>query len=148
MKQASDIALEHRAEIKARAYAIGLNEEYIDVLVDEFYSRIQRHPVLGEIFNRVIKDNWDHHLVVMKSFWASIAFNAGTYSGKPVVVHNALENIEPWHFTMWLGLFHQTLLDTAPNEEVVTYLMSRAERIASSLQRAMFKDRWQERFIK
>ncbi len=142
MKKVSDMVLEHRAEIRARAYAIGLNEEYISELVDEFYSRIQSHPVLGEIFNNVIKDNWPQHLTVMKSFWNSIAFNAGTYSGKPVQVHQALENVEPQNFKMWLELFYQTLVDTAPNYEVVTNLMMPAERIAQSLQRAIFADDW------
>ncbi len=142
MKQVSDMVLEHRAEIRARAYAIGLNEEYISELVEAFYSRIQSHTVLGDIFNSVIKDDWPQHLAVMKSFWNSIAFNAGTYSGKPVQVHQALENVEPQHFKMWLDLFYQTLLDTAPNYEVVTNLMMPAERIAQSLQRAMFADDW------
>ena len=64
--------------------------------------------------------------------------SAGTYSGKPVVVHRALPGVEPDDFTRWLALFNATLADTAPTPEAVSYLALRAERIAQSLSMAMF----------
>ena len=48
------------------------------------------------------------------------------------------DTVEPMHFTIWLALFRQTLEDTAASQEAVAYLMERAERIAESLQLAMF----------
>jgi hemoglobin len=131
-------AHERRAEIQRRANAIGIDEAYISLLVDEFYRRIRAHDVLGPIFDEAIGDRWDHHLPRMKSFWASVALNAGTYSGQPVPVHRKLTNVEQPHFHIWLDLFHQTLDDTAPSPEVVDYFMERANRIAESLQLAMF----------
>ena len=74
----------------------------------------------------------------MKQFWASVALNAGTYSGKPVAVHQKIEGVERADFDHWLGLFRATLHDTAPTPEAADYLMIRAERIAQSLSMAMF----------
>lgn len=131
-------AHERRAEIQRRANAMGIDEAYISLLVDEFYRRIRADSVLGPIFDEAIGDRWDHHLPRMKSFWASVALNAGTYSGQPVPAHRKLTRVEQPHFKIWLALFRQTLEETAPSAEAVDYFMERANRIAESLQLAMF----------
>ena len=131
-------AHQRREEIQRRANAIGVDEVYISRLVDEFYRRVRAHDVLGPIFEGAIGDRWDHHLPRMKSFWASVALNSGTYSGQPVPAHRKLTQVEQPHFTIWLALFRQTLEDTAPTPEAVDYFMERARRIAESLQLAMF----------
>lgn len=127
-----------RAEIQRRANVIGIDEAYISLLVDEFYRRIRAEETLGPIFEEAIGDRWDHHLPRMKSFWASVALNAGTYSGQPVPAHKKLSRVQQSHFQTWLALFRQTLQDTAPTPEAVDYFMERANRIAESLQLAMF----------
>lgn len=127
-----------RAEIQRRANVIGIDEAYISLLVDEFYRRIRADETLGPIFEEAIGDRWDYHLPRMKSFWASVALNAGTYSGQPVPAHKKLSQVERSHFQTWLALFRQTLQDTAPTPEAVDYFMERANRIAESLQLAMF----------
>ncbi|MFT4090561.1 MAG: group III truncated hemoglobin [Asticcacaulis sp.] len=132
-------AREARQRIREQAAAIGIDEVFISDLVDEFYNRVRRHGVLGPIFNARIHD-WDEHLSLLKSFWASVALNAGVYSGKPVMAHRAMSEIEPWHFGVWLGLFDQTLNDIAPTPEAAKYFMERAQRIGESLKLAMFFD--------
>ena len=127
-----------RAEIQRRANTIGIDEAYISLLVDEFYRRIRADETLGPIFEEALGDRWDYHLPRMKSFWASVALNAGTYSGQPVPAHKKLSQVEQSHFQTWLALFRQTLQDTAPTPEAVDYFMERANRIAESLQLAMF----------
>lgn len=127
-----------RAEIQRRANIIGIDEAYISLLVDEFYRRIRAEETLGPIFEEAIGDRWAHHLPRMKSFWASVTLNAGTYSGQPVPAHKALTRVEQSHFQIWLALFRETLHDTAPTPEAVDYFMERANRIAESLQLAMF----------
>jgi len=77
-------------------------------------------------------------LSTMKDFWASVAMNAGRYSGKPVPKHKKLSSVTPAHFKIWLALFEETLEETAPSPAVVSHFMERAERIAQSLQLAMF----------
>ena len=71
-------------------------------------------------------------------FWSSVALNAGRYSGRPVPAHMKLEGVTREDFGEWLGLFRLTLEDIAPGAETVDYFMVRAERIAQSLQLAMF----------
>ena len=131
-------AAQRRQEIQARAAEMGIDDAYISRLVEMFYQRIRAHPLIGPIFEEVIGENWGPHLDRMKDFWASVALNAGRYSGKPVPAHQKLDGVEPWHFNIWLALFRQTLEDTAPSPAAVPYFMERAERIAESLQLAMF----------
>ncbi|UUX51887.1 group III truncated hemoglobin [Nisaea acidiphila] len=126
-----------RAEIRAQAEALGVNEAYIDLLVEVFYRRIRQDEVLGPVFARRISD-WSPHLARMKSFWGSVALNSGQYSGKPVPAHLALKEVRSAHFERWLALFQATLEDTAPTPGAVAYFMERAQRIATSLQLAMF----------
>ena len=131
-------AQERRAEVQRKANAIGIDEAYVSTLVDAFYARVRRDEVLGPIFEEAIGDRWDHHLPRMKAFWASVALAAGTYSGQPVPAHKKLTRVNEGHFSRWLALFRLTLENTAPTPEAVDYFMERANRIAESLQLAMF----------
>ncbi|WP_300395975.1 group III truncated hemoglobin [Henriciella sp.] len=130
-------AEERRLAIQENAARLGIDDAFISELVETFYARVRADPRLGPIFNGEI-DDWPAHLAKLKDFWASVAMNAGRYSGKPVPAHMKLEGITRDDFQTWLGLFHKTLEDIAPGEETVAYFMQRAERIAQSLQLAMF----------
>ncbi len=128
---------ERHARIQARAAHMGINETYISTLVEVFYSRVRDDRALGPIYTRYVTD-WDAHQARMKNFWSAVALSTGTYSGRPVPTHQKLSGVTPDHFTRWLAMFKKTLLDTAPTPEAADYFIKRAERIASSLQRAMF----------
>ncbi|GJL96173.1 MAG: hypothetical protein DHS20C05_25780 [Hyphococcus sp.] len=127
-----------RAEIQAYAEKIGIDDAYISVLVETFYEKIRENPLIGPIFDEAIGDDWAPHLARMKDFWASVALNAGRYSGKPMPKHKRLSKARAWHFEIWLALFEQTLKETAPSPLVVDYFMERANRIAQSLKLGMF----------
>lgn len=131
-------AEERRKDIQDTAAALGIDDAYIDLLVETFYERVRADATLGPIFDTAIGDNWVPHLATMKNFWASVALNAGRYSGKPVPAHKKHTAIEKQHFEIWLSLFRATLEDTAPKPATVLYFMERAERIAKSLQLALF----------
>lgn len=128
----------HREQVQREALKIGIDEDYISVLVDTFYNRIRSHEALGPIFADAIGSNWEPHLEKMKQFWSSVARNTGHYSGKPVPAHQKLTQVQQQHFAIWLDLFRQTLADTAPTPQAADYFMERAQRIARSLQMAMF----------
>ena len=128
----------HREQVQREASRMGISEDYISVLVDTFYDRIRRHHVLGPIFSDAIGENWEPHLEKMKLFWSSVARNTGSYRGKPVPAHQKLTRVQQHHFVMWLDLFRQTLADTAPTPQAADYFLERAQRIARSLQMAMF----------
>lgn len=127
-----------RQEMRANAAQAGVDEAYISTLVDTFYGQIRDHAVLGPIFNEAIGDEWGPHLSKMKTFWASVALGDTAYSGRPVPKHKALTAVQEPHFEIWLGLFEQTLVETAPKPEAVSYLLEPARRIAASLKLAMF----------
>lgn len=131
-------AEERRRDIQLNADRMGIDDAYISQLVETFYARVRADATLGPVFNKEIGDNWAPHLARMKDFWASVTTNAGRYNGKPVPAHAKLTGVDASHFQVWLGLFRQTLEDTAPSADAIPYFMERAERIAKSLQLAMF----------
>lgn len=130
-------AEERRRDIQDNAARLGIDDDFISMLVETFYARVRAHPRLGPIFDGEI-DDWPDHLAKLKDFWASVAMNAGRYSGKPVPAHMKLEGIQREDFAVWLGLFQQTLEEISPGPETVEFFMQRAARIAQSLQLAMF----------
>ena len=130
-------AEERRLEIQANAARLGIDDAFISTLVEAFYQRIRSDERIAFLFEDAIQD-WGPHLETMKRFWRSVALNTGEYSGKPVPKHQALVLTQPEHFQVWLDLFEQTLKAIAPNEEVVAYFLERAQRIAHSLELAMF----------
>ncbi len=138
MKTQLRTAQERRQQIQENAERLGIDYAYVSILVDTFYDRIRADERINYIFSNHIGDGWAPHLSNMKDFWASVAFNAGRYSGQPVPKHQALNEARPEHFEVWLELFEQTLKDTAPTPDAIPYFMERASRIASSLQLAMF----------
>ena len=131
-------ALERRHKHQSEVMKIGISPDVINEIVEEFYARVSAHEVLAPLFVDPIGDRWSEHLQKMKSFWMSVALNAGTYSGKPVLAHQALKSVEPWHFDLWLDLFRETVRDITSSEAATDYFMARADRIAMTLNTAMF----------
>ena len=67
---------------------IGLvSEEGIGLLVDHFYAKVRVDPVLGPIFERVLRGKWGSHLETMRNFWSSVMLTSGRYKGAPVPAH-------------------------------------------------------------
>lgn len=133
-------AAQRREEIQREAAAMGIDEAYISRLVDTFYTRVRDDGRLGPIFDGVIGNNWPAHLEKLKRFWSSVALSTGQYSGRPVPAHLQLGGVRREDFALWLGLFEQTVSETAPSPEAATFFIERANRIARSLQMAMFGD--------
>lgn len=129
---------DRRADMAAQASALGIDAAYIDTLVDTFYARVREDAVLGPIFDEAIED-WAPHLAQMKRFWRSVALGLPVYEGRPVPAHlKHGDKIKAEDFAHWLALFEQTLKDTAPSPDAVAFFMERAQRIAKSLQLALF----------
>lgn len=82
--------------------------EDIELLVDSFYGKIRIDALLGDIFNRVIKDRWPEHLQKMYRFWQTVLLGEHTYYGSPFPPHAQLP-VEQKHFNTWLQLWHETI---------------------------------------
>lgn len=113
--------------------AAGVTEPMIHDLVHAFYAKVRVDPALGPVFNRVIGDGWDEHLVKLCDFWSSVLLMTGRFKGTPMATHARLADIRPTHFARWLHLFEQTVRQICPPEAAALFVV-KSEIIARSLQ--------------
>jgi len=117
--------------------AEGVDRAFIGGIVRDFYARVRTDERLGPIFARHIAGDWEPHLEKMTDFWCSVILKTGEYQGRPVPAHLKLKEVRESDFAIWLGLFRQTVQERC-SPEVAGVFIERAERIARSLQLAMF----------
>ena len=80
----------------------------IELLVNEFYSRVKLDPVIGFVFTDIAKVNWEKHLPVMYDFFENMLFYTGSYTGNPMELHKHISQLFPLtesHFRQWNHLF-------------------------------------------
>jgi hemoglobin len=122
----------------------GLDEALVRTVVDDFYGKARRDPVIGPIFNRVITDaEWPAHLDTIARFWSSMLLGTGTYGGRPMPKHLAIPDLADKHFERWLALFRETVEATCP-PAVAALFLDRAERIAHSFRLGLAQYRGQD----
>ena len=114
-----------------------VDRAFIGRLVRDFYARVRGDVRLGPIFAAEIVGNWEPHLEKMTDFWCSVILKDGSYIGRPVPAHTKLDQVREEDFDIWLGHFRATAHDSCPPGVAATFI-DRAERIAKSLQLAMF----------
>lgn len=107
-----------------------LTEADLARLVDRFYDKVQRDPVLGPVFNPAVHD-WDAHKATLVDFWTSVVLRAGRYRGNPMAAHRP-HPIEARHFDHWLSLWRETALEETGTENAQV-LLAYADRIGRSL---------------
>ena len=83
------------------------NLEDIKLLVDTFYSKVQKDAFIGPIFNEKIGNRWPEHLEKMYRFWQTILLEVHSYSGSPFPPHKQLP-VEKEHFDRWMEIFTET----------------------------------------
>ena len=87
---------------------IGLDR--IRAVVDDFYERIQRHPVLAEPF-KVVGDWHEHKQRLVHFWWVSLGGERyRDYVYRVAPVHMQV-GVTAKQVDLWLELFHATLLD-------------------------------------
>ncbi len=112
-----------------------ITEAAIQALVDRFYARARRDPIIGPVFERAV-DDWDAHLSTLADFWSSVMLTSGRYKGNPMAAH-LKHPIEAAFFDRWLGLWRETAAEIfAP--AAAAQFSAKAERIAESLKLALF----------
>jgi hemoglobin len=107
-----------------------LSESHIAALVDHFYDKVRRDPVLGPVFNPVVHD-WPEHQRTLVSFWSSVVLKTGTYRGNPMAAHRP-HPIRAGHFDHWLALWRESVLEVIPAEHTGVFI-DHAMRIGYSL---------------
>ena len=116
---------------KAPGTAVGIDEPLIRTVVETFYGRVRRDPMLGPIFNSAVAD-WPEHLRRLTDFWSSLTLMSGRYKGNPFEAHLPLPRLNDEHFATWLRLFDQTLRELCTPEQAEVFRL-RAGRVAESL---------------
>lgn len=131
-----------RIQKAEEAQEMGINDELISALVEQFYGRIRVHPSLGPIFGRRVCE-WPMHLGRMKDFWGSVAIESGRFYGNPMLKHAAIGEIQREHFSDWLLLWAATVKDVISDQRAADFFISRANRIAESLMMGieLYRDR-------
>ena len=111
----TDIAPGTRLHRSGRLIPEGLDEALVRRVVDAFYAKARRDPVIGPVFNAARPEaDWPRHLSVIADFWASMLLGTGTYSGRPMPKHLALPGLGDAHFERWLSLFKETVDELCP----------------------------------
>lgn len=108
------------------------NKEDIQRMVDTFYDKVNKDPLLGPVFSHV---DWPHHLPIMYNFWSSMLLGEQSYRGNPLQRHLHLE-IDKHHFNQWLSIFKQNV-DEHFEGEKAEELKMRAQSIAGIFQLKM-----------
>ncbi len=103
-------------------------QEDIRLLVDAFYTNVKADPLLADIFNEKIRDQWPLHLEKMYRFWQTVLLDEHTYHGSPFAPHARLPLGEE-HFDRWLSLFRQTIDEHFEGEKAAEATW-RAEKMA------------------
>ena len=113
-----------------------MTEQQLSDLVHEFYRKVHEDAVLGPVFTPI--PDWPAHLERMVDFWSSVMLTTGRYKGNPMMAHiKHKAAIEPSMFERWLGLWRETALEMFDPDAAIA-LVSKAERIAESLQLGLF----------
>jgi hemoglobin len=113
-----------------------VDEAAIKALVDGFYAKVRRDPVLGPVFEGAIAD-WGPHLAMMYDFWSSVMLTTGRYKGNPMAKHLRIAGIVPEMFEVWLRLFGETARETV-TPPLAEHFVEKARRIAESLRLGLF----------
>lgn len=109
-----------------------LNLEDVKLLVDTFYDKVRKDPLIGPIFDERIQDRWPQHLAKMYTFWQTVLLGEHTYYGSPFPPHAQLPVMKE-HFDRWLSLFSQTL-DEMFDGEIAKEAIWRANKMAIMFQ--------------
>lgn len=117
---------------RVQAEALGVDERFISRMVETFYDAIRQDELLAPIFAERISD-WPPHLERMKTFWRSVLFNSGEFSGNPMQKHMVIPGLTEFHFERWLTLFYATLRSLEVEQEGTLLVATRARSIADSL---------------
>lgn len=111
----------------------------IDTLVEHFYTRVLRDPIIGFVFTDIAAIDLAEHLPRISAFWQWQLLGRPGYAGRPFEVHQEIDRrvtLTEHHFHRWLYLFRGSVDDLfqGPTAEAAK---RRAERIADSMHSAL-----------
>jgi hemoglobin len=116
-----------------RAAEAGVTEPMIRQLVDVFYAKVKRDPVLGPVFDAIVGDHWDAHLEKITSFWLFVTRLGTGYRTRDFMpAHARHAAIRASLLPQWLHLFRETATEICP-PQAAKVLIEIAEGMAASI---------------
>jgi hemoglobin len=104
-------------------------EDLHDTLI-AFYALVEREPALAPYFEGI---DMIAHMPRIESFWKTVLFHTGGYSGSAFQPHLAMAGLTTRHFERWLATLEATL-DARFAGPTVEQMKMLAHRIAHSMQ--------------
>lgn len=108
----------------------------IEIMVDEFYTKLKKDELLGFIFTDIAQVNWEKHVPIMYDFFENMLFYTGNYTGNPMDLHKHINRLYPLtdeHFARWILLFSSTV-DELFAGKTADLAKQRAKSIATVMQ--------------
>ncbi|BDS13598.1 group III truncated hemoglobin [Aureispira anguillae] len=84
------------------------SEKDVVLMVDSFYEKVNKNPLLSYVFNDFSQVDWEAHLPKMYRFWNTLILGKRTYKGNPFAAHISLP-IKSQHFEQWVKIFEQNI---------------------------------------
>ena len=109
----------------------------IDALVERFYARVLRDPLLAPLFTEVAGIDLDSHLPRTKASGRKTLLADPTYHRHMMARHRAVDARRPFearHYARWLSLF-ETALDEGARGPAAERARRLARRIAGNMRR-------------
>lgn len=116
------------------------NRADIEILINSFYQKVKKDPLIAFFFSEIVPVNWEAHLPIMYGFWENVLFYTGTYEGNPMAIHKGIHQKCPMkmeHFQRWISLFTETV-DELFKGDKAELAKQRATSIATVMQIKMF----------
>jgi hemoglobin len=95
-----------------------------------FYARVEADPLLAPYFEGI---DMLAHMPRIESFWATLLFHTGTYSGSAFQPHLLMPGLTSRHFERWVATLEATL-DTCFAGPKTEQMKALGHRIAYSMQ--------------
>jgi hemoglobin len=110
-----------------------LTSAVIRRVVEAFYVKARRDPLLGPVFNALVED-WDAHIDKVSAFWRYAARLDRSYDARDFMpAHVRHPQIQAALLPQWLLLFRRTATEIC-TEDVAKILIDIAERMAASIE--------------
>ncbi|MGV3641316.1 MAG: group III truncated hemoglobin [Adhaeribacter sp.] len=84
------------------------SEADIQVLVDAFTEKLQAHPYLSALYEKLSPRDWKQHLFLMERFWHSVLLRSASFRGHPLILHALLPACQI-QAAGWVHLFHEVV---------------------------------------
>lgn len=107
----------------------------IDDIVRRFYEAMLKDPIIGFIFTDVATIHLESHLPIIGDFWEDRVFGTQHYQGNTLQKHldiHAQMPLKEGHFTRWLYLFKQAVLEKHEGAKA-TKMLDTADRIGKAI---------------